>query len=87
MRRTAALDGGGLTHMIYCPACEANHGYDARWTFNGDFEKPTFRPSLITGDSVGKRCHSFVTDGKIEYLSDCYHDMAGKTTELPDVDL
>lgn len=31
-------------------------------------------------------CHSFVRDGKIEFLSDCSHDMAGQTVELPDVD-
>lgn len=29
-------------------------------------------------------CHSFVRDGKIEYLSDCTHDMAGQTIELTD---
>lgn len=29
-------------------------------------------------------CHSFVTDGKIEYLPDCTHAMAGQTVPLPD---
>ena len=29
-------------------------------------------------------CHSFVTDGKIEFLGDCNHDLCGKTVELPD---
>lgn len=28
------------------------------------------------------RCHSFVTDGKIQFLGDCTHDLAGKTVEL-----
>lgn len=28
-------------------------------------------------------CHSFVTDGKIQFLSDCTHALAGKTVELP----
>lgn len=27
-------------------------------------------------------CHSFVTDGKIQFLSDCTHAMAGQTIEL-----
>ena len=31
-------------------------------------------------------CHSFVRDGKIEYLSDCTHKLAGQTVELPDWD-
>ena len=32
------------------------------------------------------RCHSFVTDGKIQYLSDCSHQYAGQTIELPESD-
>ena len=30
------------------------------------------------------RCHSFIREGKIEFLSDCTHDMAGQTVDLPD---
>ena len=29
-------------------------------------------------------CHSFINDGKIQYLSDCTHALAGKTVDLPD---
>jgi len=29
-------------------------------------------------------CHSFVTDGQIQYLGDCSHDLAGQTIELPE---
>jgi hypothetical protein len=29
-------------------------------------------------------CHSFVTDGKIQFLSDCTHALAGQTVALPD---
>jgi hypothetical protein len=32
------------------------------------------------------RCHSFVTDGKIQFLSDCSHALAGQTVDLPDFD-
>lgn len=31
-------------------------------------------------------CHSFITDGKIQFLSDCSHNLAGITVELPDLD-
>lgn len=31
-------------------------------------------------------CHSFVTDGKIEFLGDCTHELAGQTVPLPDFD-
>jgi hypothetical protein len=27
-------------------------------------------------------CHSFITDGKIQYLSDCTHNLVGQTIEL-----
>lgn len=29
-------------------------------------------------------CHSFVTDGKVQYLNDCTHHLAGQTVELKD---
>lgn len=30
-----------------------------------------------------RQCHSFVRDGKIEFLSDCSHSLAGQTVDLP----
>lgn len=30
-------------------------------------------------------CHSFVTDGKIQFLDDCTHGLAGQTVELPEL--
>lgn len=74
-------------YIIYCQGCKTYHAFDGRWTFNGDFEKPTFSPSmLVNKDRQESRCHSFVTDGKIQYLSDCFHDLAGQTIDLQDVD-
>lgn len=29
-------------------------------------------------------CHSFVTDGKIQFLSDCTHALVGQTVDLPE---
>lgn len=29
------------------------------------------------------RCHTYVTDGRIQFLTDCSHAMAGQTVELP----
>ena len=31
-----------------------------------------------------KQCHSFVTDGRIQFLSDCSHALAGQTVNLPE---
>lgn len=35
---------------------------------------------------VANICHSFVTDGRIQFLSDCTHALAGQTVDLPDFD-
>ena len=32
------------------------------------------------------RCHSFVTDGRIQFLSDCTHAMAGQTVDLLEIE-
>lgn len=37
-------------------------------------------------EPVPRVCHSFVTDGKIQFLDDCTHSLKGQTVELPDVD-
>jgi len=31
------------------------------------------------------RCHSFVRDGRIEFLGDCTHPLAGHTVDLPEI--
>lgn len=30
-------------------------------------------------------CHSFVTEGKIRFLQDCSHALAGQTVDLPEI--
>lgn len=30
------------------------------------------------------RCHLFVTDGRIQFLDDCTHELKGQTVDLPD---
>ena len=79
------LAGGSKLWRFHCPGCKYDHSFDSRWSFNGDFEKPTFAPSLLVNGFDPKiRCHSFVCDGKIQFLSDCFHELAGQTVELPD---
>lgn len=58
------------------------------WSWNGSIDKPTFKPSILSfgGTDGTERCHSFVTDGKVQFLSDCTHAYAGTTLDLLDVD-
>jgi hypothetical protein len=41
---------------------------------------------IMAGDTIELKpvcCHSFVTDGRIQFLGDCTHRLAGQTVELP----
>jgi len=78
-----------------CPGCGMLHavavgeGSGPRWTWNGDFVKPTFNPSIRVRWGEGsdlKICHSFVRGGKIEFCGDCTHEHAGKTLPIPEVE-
>lgn len=31
-------------------------------------------------------CHSFITDGRIQFLDDCTHHLRGQTVDLPDLE-
>jgi hypothetical protein len=103
--------GASSRLAFWFPGCKSSHhvkviddGQSPLWTFNGDYDRPTFSPSiLVTGaktvhdengewtgewerDAAGKTipsvCHSFVRDGKIQFLSDCTHSLAGQTVDL-----
>ena len=76
----------GRLYLIECPGCGYGHHFDSRWQFNGNLERPTFKPSLLvnsSGAGPSPRCHSFVTDGRIRFLEDSTHELAGQTVELP----
>lgn len=90
----------GTTLAFHCPACGKNHyiAVNARheestdppcWSWNGDMDKPSFRPSIRTwanGEAVrlNHSCHSFVTDGEISFCDDSFHEFAGQTLKLPE---
>lgn len=40
--------------------------------------------SLHAFESADTSCHSFVTDGRIQFLGDCTHELSGETVDLPD---
>jgi len=83
------LTGGPTGWIFHCPGCNEPHWFeDDRWQFNGDMERPTFSPSLLMGSKgmAGPRCHLFVREGKIQFLGDCEHEMAGQTVDMVDGD-
>jgi hypothetical protein len=68
-------------HFIFwCAGCECAHGINSGWIFDGDLVKPTISPSILSQGLI--RCHSFVRAGRIEYLADSEHPLAGTTVAL-----
>lgn len=71
------------------------------WEWNLNKELPTLTPSIRVAMTIYDKdendniiqstirqveCHSWITNGKIKFFNDCYHDMAGtKWHELPDI--
>lgn len=93
--------GDGLLGF-WCPGCAEMHMINTdqndrpAWSFNGNYEAPTFTPSILVrgtrrvtddeharimaGEVIAptpRVCHSFVTDGQIQFLNDCTHALAG----------
>ena len=69
------------------------------WQWNGDVERPTITPSILTRSGtrswdeateeyrpIEHVCHSIVSNGWAEFCSDSTHKHAGQIVELLDVD-
>lgn len=98
-RKLRQLSEGNV--LFWCPGCDSAHriqvgqGSGPRWGWNGSGDAPTFTPSVLVrydganADIPGglpSVCHTFVTDGRIQFLADCSHKLAGQTVDLPDFD-
>lgn len=67
----------------YCPACKSHHIFDSRWEHNGDFDKPTFNPSIVVGaEDDPDKCHASLEDGIWIYWEDSKHEYAGMRVPL-----
>jgi hypothetical protein len=83
--------GCGCGHMIRIS------GAHPVWEWNGDLNNPTVSPSIRISYPANPNaleefkewrlercCHMFVKDGKIQFLNDCTHLLAGLTVDIPD---
>jgi len=89
----------GTYIWIWCPGCDQAHtavvpddrgipkGRVVFWSWNGDVDNLTIGGSILV--NAGQEhpdyplCHSFVRDGRIEFLGDCTHELVGQTVDLP----
>jgi len=84
-----------MHHSLPTRVIEAeNGGKHPIWKFNNDLDNPIITPSIRAIYSIGfpgfpgkpMVCHSFVKNGKIQFLKDCTHKLAGQTVDMEDVD-
>ena len=92
LKRFSDAQGELAGYTFFCPGCNEIHTINTRWHFDGDYDKPTISPSILVqwdeGPMLRKmRCHSFIKNGEIQFLTDCTHALAGKTVPLPDRDI
>lgn len=97
LKKETNPNNGDVRHVFDCPGCKMEHAVVTSaksgpvWGFNNDLDRPTFTPSISVKYSYIDQtpraiCHSFVTDGKIKFLSDCTHSLSGQTVDLPEYD-
>ena len=90
--RHAKDEKNGVEYVLWwCPGCREPHQITVKgtntWTWNGRDDTPTFSPSVLVRKSMTDftgRCHCFVNDGVIDFLSDCAHPLAGQKVPMPD---
>ncbi len=70
-------DAPTFTPSILCRSHETEKDENGRWT--GEWVRGP------DGKPIPSVCHSFVTDGQIQFLSDCTHALAGQTVPLPEM--
>jgi len=86
-----------IRYVFHCPGCGYGHWFKTggtkrpKWEFNDDLYRPTVRPSILVNAQAthlgpNGRCHSFITDGRIQFLMDCWHDLRGMTVDLPELE-
>lgn len=97
IKHVVLTDGAHYGYRFECPGCGDSHviptnPHPRGWDFSGDEERPTFSPSILVhevkgpdGSALSPRCHSFVRGGRIEFLSDSTHALAGQTVDLPEI--
>ena len=86
------LSEDSLEVFWYCPGCECNHVVpvmEGRWTFNGSLENPSLYPSVritTTVNGIDSQCHVVMTDGKLNFCSDCTHKFNGQIVEMEEME-
>lgn len=83
----------------WCPGCQSMHKFyvdkptskGARWSYNGNPEKPSFHPSMhisVFNEEDNKHttlCHYFLKNGVINFLGDSTNHKLRDFVPLPEI--
>lgn len=61
-----------------------NNLTDAEWEDFDRMDVKADREKILADRRFASVCHCFVRNGQIQFLSDCTHELRGKTVPLPD---
>lgn len=89
----------GYVMVLYCPGCEICHHIHvdkpgdngASWGWDKNVEKPTFTPSILVrynfslDEANNVVCHSFIRNGRWEFLGDCTHALKNQTVDMVEI--
>jgi len=80
----------GTVWVFRCPGCDRRHRFRTEgdgpiWHWNEDPKSPSVVPSIHVMPGSKAECHFHIEDGKIKYLPDCHHELAGQPKELPEI--
>lgn len=69
---------GNYGHAHWCPGCEEMHRIPGSWTFDGNMDAPTFKPSVkvsgkLTVKENGRWNGEYVRDGAGAPIDMCCH--------------
>jgi hypothetical protein len=78
------------TYLMYCPGCGEVHElvigsrqeYDKMLGFDGDWLNPTF-DAIVRVFTTRGMCSFELRAGMLTFTISSFHDLAGKTVELP----
>ena len=75
-------------YLFYCPGCNCYHWFTVpKWTWNGNFEKPTVSPSIITSPHDPRiKCHLQIICGELKYFTDSRHYLSGISISMVDLE-
>lgn len=80
---------GPITTRILPIIIKGSRSGTGCWSWNGSLDTPTIKPSILTKTYIADVdiiCHTWINDGKVIFLDDCSHELAGQTLDLLEVE-